>query len=112
MNVKGLVQWLKSNSSGVYRPAAEAAFILEDFNNELNGIKAELRNYELNGSDSIKQIRDMYVDFDSTTKKLLDSRMENQRLRERLEIVNKVLRPVPVFKDVVDLNDRALKGDA
>ena len=52
---------------------------------ELSEIKAELRCYELNGSDAVQQIRGIYADLDDATNRILELKTENKKLREALD---------------------------
>ncbi len=44
MNSKQLCQWLRDNSSGVYRPSAEAAERIEELERKVCGLQTELFN--------------------------------------------------------------------
>tara|TARA_R110002020_G_scaffold28711_2_gene91189 strand:- start:711 stop:974 length:264 start_codon:yes stop_codon:yes gene_type:complete len=55
MNDKELCQWLRGNSSGVYRPSAEAADRIEALNRELAELKANIPQIK---HDAIMEARD------------------------------------------------------
>lgn len=55
MNDKELCQWLRDNSSGVYRPSAQAADRIESLNKELIDLKASIPQIK---HDAIMEARD------------------------------------------------------
>jgi hypothetical protein len=50
-----LKQWLRDNSSGVYRPAREAANLIGQLERELNAAEKNLADAQANIAEEIKQ---------------------------------------------------------
>jgi len=82
---------------------------------ELSDIRAELLNFELNGSNAPAQIRGIYADFDETFKKLRDVSAQSKQLikaigaktfEEALELIAALKREVAIWKGIAHDNNQ------
>lgn len=62
MTNKELTQWLRNNSSGVYRPAALAADVIEELEKKNSTVRGALFNL----LEQVYQMREMFDDSDGT----------------------------------------------
>lgn len=58
---------------------------------ELANIKAELRNFELNGSDAVRQIKGIYADLEITTNNNQAMKARCRKLSEALWRIGKAI---------------------
>lgn len=74
MKTKELIQWLKDNSSGNYRPSREAAEIMEEMLDALNNLCEAIQNHDSFFGRNSYVGGDSYVDAAiQKAKKLLDA---------------------------------------
>lgn len=63
-SIAELCQWLRDNSSGIYRPAAEAATELERLTAELAAARAEMERYKADAARRLSLIERVMDDDD------------------------------------------------
>jgi len=71
-------QWLRDNSSGVYRPAAEAAEVIEQLQHQRDEAREEL-------TDMIEQRNCFLIRFEKAQERMIDAERQRDRLEEALK---------------------------